>query len=260
MNFKRGVVVFLFSLTPPGFSASTSSSSSAAATVSSGTGGVARSRRRAAVNQHVDVPLLDVTSPSSSASSPRAGVVAEAVPSVPKEVIKKRPEVRSISTLSAGKEGGAGAVLHEDIAEKKNSKKKKAPIKSVILPRLHAHSDTLVTRALVSLLDDRSVMNEKKNRRLRYDSSRELRKDSTKSDKSNKAAKNGCYCGSTGTTGSGGDDDLAASTQMKAELDQCKKELEELKKPTPSWLFVLMADVCKFEKDEDGTIRLELVN
>ena len=98
------------------------------------------------------------------------------------------------------------------------------------------------TMMFVQALEALSMHHNEKNPR-RDDSSRQLRKDS-------KSAKNaGCLCGSDST------DVLAANTH-KEDLDHCMQDLEEVKKPVPSYLFVQMADVCVFKQDEDGSVSI----
>jgi hypothetical protein len=94
----------------------------------------------------------------------------------------------------------------------------------------------------IQALEALSMHRNEKNPR-RDDSSRQLRKDS-------KSAKNaGCLCGSDST------DVLAANTH-KEDLDHCMQDLEEAKKPVPSYLYVQMADVCVFKQDEDGSVSI----
>ena len=129
------------------------------------------------------------------------------------------------------------------------------------VPRLRRHSTqrlsnlhgtgTTSIQAINSIrinrrIDKGSPLRDTFSRRLRKDSSNSYSKKSTKA-KSN-STKNGCSC-------DGNADDIAAT--QKDDLEQCLNDLEELKNststPTPSYLFVQMADRCIFEKDdEDG--------
>ncbi len=116
---------------------------------------------------------------------------------------------------------------------------KKTAMKSKIL----SHHNGL---SFVQAMDVLRMHRSKNHPRHDHDvSSRQLRKDSqSKSAKSKGAKSVGCICYNYNT------DDIA----VNEELDQCKHDLEELKKPVPKYLFVQMADGCICEKDEDGSI------
>ncbi len=126
-------------------------------------------------------------------------------------------------------------------------------VNEAIITKKSAIKSNILSNHGVSFIQAMDVLRmHRGNRSFRHDhdeSSRQLRKDSksNKSSKSKSAKNVGCICDNT--------DDLSDQTQ-KEELDQCKQDLEELKKPSPAYLFVQMADGCIFKQDEDGSISI----